>query len=157
MAHVQRLSPALTEGSRRHLEDVAALDRAHSPVMRSANRYASFLGDGGTVMLATGGPALQGFAAMSVVLDEGTLLNIVVAPHARQSGVATALLNAVIAEARRQSLRRLLLEAREGNRAALALYRAAGFRRDTLRPRYYPARDGQPAEAAVLMSLSLEN
>jgi ribosomal-protein-alanine N-acetyltransferase len=135
---------------------VAALDRLHSPALRSAERYARLSAEGGAVIVALHGDAVQGFAALSRVLDEGTLLNIVVAPDARRGGCGRALLRAVVDEARRLSLRRLLLEVRESNAAARGLYAEFGFTADALRPGYYPARGGQPAEAAILMSLCLE-
>jgi len=52
----------------------------------------------------------------------------------------------------------MLLEVRESNAAARALYAAAGFAVDAERRDYYPPRDGETSrESALLMSLNLEN
>ena len=51
-----------------------------------------------------------------------------VTPEARRSGVARAILNHVLEEARRRGLRGLDLEVVRTQAAAFALYRAAGFR-----------------------------
>lgn len=141
--------------SMRELDAVAALDRANSPVLRSADRYRHLIRDGGVVLGIALTGEIVGFAALSVVLDEATLLNIVVDGSARRRGYGQRLLQAVLARSRKMGARRILLEAREGNRAALALYRSVGFRRDAVRRGYYPARGQAPAEAAVLMSLDL--
>ena len=49
------------------------------------------------------------------------------APTARRRGVATALLDAAVAEARRRGARKLLLRVLASNPGALALYRGYGF------------------------------
>jgi ribosomal protein S18 acetylase RimI-like enzyme len=49
--------------------------------------------------------------------------------------------------------RRLLLEVRNSNNAAIALYRKFGFSDDGVRREYYPAADGR--EDALLMSMQL--
>jgi ribosomal-protein-alanine N-acetyltransferase len=81
----------------------------------------------------------------------------VVAPTTRRRGCGRQLLSAALARATREGARRVILEARESNTAALGLYRGLGFRRDGVRPNYYPARGEQSAENAILMSLQLEN
>lgn len=139
------------------LDLIAELDRSCSPVLRSASRYRRLVEDGGHLLVAADRGVLQGFAAMATVLDETTLLNIVVAPATRRRGCGRQLLSAALAQATREGARRVILEARESNTAALRLYRSLGFVRDGVRRNYYPARGEQSAESAVLMSLQLEN
>jgi ribosomal-protein-alanine N-acetyltransferase len=51
--------------------------------------------------------------------------------------------------ARRINMRRMVLEVRASNAAAIALYRSAGFEQIGLRRGYYPAANGR--EDALLM------
>jgi [ribosomal protein S18]-alanine N-acetyltransferase len=64
------------------------------------------------------------------------------------------LIAGLLAWGREQGAQRVLLEVRQSNAAAQALYRALGFRTDGLRRRYYPASASQ-REDAVLMSIDL--
>jgi ribosomal-protein-alanine N-acetyltransferase len=87
-----------------------------------------------------------GYAVASVGGDIAELQRIGVAPAARRTGIATALLDEVVAEAPGTGANRLLLEVREDNGGALAFYAHRGFIEIDRRPRYY--RDG--ATAVVL-------
>jgi len=55
-------------------------------------------------------------------------------------------------ELRRQGVREVMLEVREGNHSAQGFYRFLGFREEGRRPGYY----ADPAEDAVLMRLLLK-
>ena len=94
-----------------------------------------------------------GFAVISVVLDEASLLNVAVQPSLQRCGIALALLRAALAAIRESGGKRCLLEVRESNRAARRLYEKCGFRVDGIRRNYYPAPSGR--EDALLMSLQL--
>jgi ribosomal-protein-alanine N-acetyltransferase len=97
--------------------------------------------------------ALQGFALFSQILDEATLLNILVCAEAQRQGLARRLLQTALPELSRRGARRCLLEVRVGNAAAIALYRRFGFGVDGRRRDYYPTLDGR--EDALLMSRDL--
>lgn len=86
---------------------------------------------------------LVGYAAVSVVQDVAELQRIATVVAARRTGVASALIAAVEAHASAQGAERLLLEVREDNTAARALYAGHGFAEIARRPRYY--RDGTDA------------
>ncbi len=90
--------------------------------------------------------AVVGYAVASFAGDIAELQRIGVTRAARRSGIATALLDEVVAEAPGTGADRLLLEVREDNGDALAFYAARGFVEIDRRPRYY--RDGA---AAVVM------
>jgi ribosomal-protein-alanine N-acetyltransferase len=87
-----------------------------------------------------------GYAVASYAGDIAELQRIGVDPASRRSGIATALLDEVVAEAPTTGADRLLLEVRENNAGALAFYADRGFIEIDRRPRYY--RDG--ATAVVL-------
>ncbi len=89
-----------------------------------------------------------GYAALSVVLDEGSLDRIAVREQFRRRGVADALLDAFVRFGR-VHLAFLTLEVRASNAAAIALYRKHGFEEVGRRKNYYAAEH----EDAVLMTL----
>jgi ribosomal-protein-alanine N-acetyltransferase len=90
--------------------------------------------------------AVVGYAVASIVADIAELQRIAVDPEHRRHGVASALLERVLARAGSAGADRLLLEVRENNAAALGFYAARDFVEIDRRPRYY--RDG--ATAVVL-------
>jgi ribosomal protein S18 acetylase RimI-like enzyme len=65
------------------------------------------------------------------------LYSLAVADAARGQGLATALLAAAEAEARRRGCNALYLEVRTENRAAIALYERQGYRRAARLPGFY--------------------
>lgn len=84
-----------------------------------------------TVWSAWDGPALAGIAALKELGDgTGELKSMRTHPGHLRKGVATALLEHIIGEARRRGLRRLSLETGSGRafEPALALYRKRGFK-----------------------------
>lgn len=83
-----------------------------------------------TVWSAWDGPALAGLAALKELGDgTGELKSMRTDPRHLRKGVASALLEHIIGEARRRGLRRLSLETGSGPafEPALALYRKRGF------------------------------
>jgi len=78
-----------------------------------------------------------GHAVASLVADIAELQRIAVAADHRRTGVATALLDEVVALAVRSGADRLLLEVREDNAAALRFYAARDFVEVDRRRRYY--------------------
>lgn len=99
------------------------------------------------------GDSLVGYAVVAYVLDEVQLMNLCVHPEGRGRGTGRRLLRHLIAEANRESMNQVLLEARLSNSVANKLYRSEGFEEIGRRPRYYPAPSGR--EDARVMSLLL--
>ena len=79
--------------------------------------------------------------------DEAEILNLAVAPESRRTGTATKLLRTALLELADEKVRRVHLEVRESNAAAISFYERHNFARTGRRPNYY--RD--PIEAAVLL------
>lgn len=93
---------------------------------------------------------LAGFALFNQVLDEATLLDIAVHPDFQRRGLAWELLRFALRELDIATPTRCLLEVRETNASAIALYKKAGFIEDGIRRNYYPTTSGR--ENALLMS-----
>ena len=100
-----------------------------------------------------GEAGLAGYFVAMVGVDELHLLNVTVALPAQGQGLGHGLLDAVQAHGRRLHLATLLLEVRQSNQRARALYRRRGFVEVGLRRGYYPAAPAR--EDAVVMSLPL--
>ncbi len=103
------------------------------------------------ILVAEKDGRLLGYAALSDVLDEGSLDSVAVDPAFRRMGTADALLEAVLDRARERKLTFVTLEARAGNGAAIALYAKHGFVQVGRRTNYYE----RPREDAILMTLVL--
>jgi ribosomal protein S18 acetylase RimI-like enzyme len=96
-------------------------------------------------------PEILAFLLAYRVLEDWELENIVVKGTARRRGVGTCLLGEFIAYARAQQGARILLEVRESNHSARALYRKFDFEETGLRNGYY----ADPPEDAIVCQLSL--
>lgn len=92
---------------------------------------------GSWLRLACRDDAMVGFSLCRLIVDEAELLLIAVVPDARGAGVGGALLTAAIDEARGRGVSEIFLEMRDGNAAALALYRSRGFAEVGRRRDYY--------------------
>lgn len=94
---------------------------------------------------------IAGFINLGVVLDEATVNNIAVKQGYRRRGIGRALMTAAIDYCRKNRLSVLMLEVRQSNRAAIALYERFGFQAVGIRKRFYD----QPEEDAVLMNKNI--
>ena len=100
---------------------------------------------GYTFFVACLGGTFAGYIGIEWCLDEGNICNVAVSPNARRAGVATALVEALVDEAKRRGAVRLFLEVNENNAAAKSLYDKFGFTVSYRRPNYYGS------EAAFVM------
>lgn len=105
-----------------------------------------------TYLMDVYGDTIRGYAGFWYDGEDAELMTIGVASAYQHQGIASAMLQRLIDEAKRQGARRMLLEVRVDNDAALALYQHFGFTRLGLRKRYY-----QPEGVdAYTMSLDLQ-
>ena len=96
---------------------------------------------------------MLGYAVLMLAVDEAELLDIAIAAAQQRQGMGRKLLEAMLSLARHANMRRVVLEVRASNQAAIALYRASGFEQIGLRRAYYPAENGR--EDAILMGREL--
>ncbi|SFM73391.1 ribosomal protein S18-alanine N-acetyltransferase [Marinobacter zhejiangensis] len=99
------------------------------------------------------GGELNGYAIVSYQFDEAHLLNLCVSPVNTGRGLGRRLLRHVLATSAGDGMVAVILEVRESNQPAAALYLGEGFREIGRRPGYYPSAAGR--EDARVMSLSL--
>jgi len=84
-----------------------------------------------------------GYTCYWVVEDEAYLANIALDPSWRGLGLGRMLLKSSMERLKREGAQEVVLEVRQGNKTALALYRSVGFRVVGKRPRHYE--DGEDA------------
>lgn len=92
----------------------------------------------------------NGFIVWRVVGTDAEIYSIGVAPDARRTGIAAALLGIMENAVKKDGATRIILEVRENNAAARALYEKHGYKIDGRRPKYY---DG--TTDAILMSKNI--
>lgn len=92
-----------------------------------------------------------GYAVIWFAGPEGELGDLAVRSTVRRRGIASTLLDSVLAEARDRGATEIYLEVRESNEAARGLYERHGFEVVNRRPRYY----SDPTEDALVMRLVL--
>lgn len=97
--------------------------------------------------------AILGYAGLAVGKDEAWINNVAVRRDAQRRGIGRALVDALLAEARRSRVHEVLLEVAADNVAAQKLYAAYGFEVIGVRRGYY-----QPSNTdALVMQLELSN
>jgi ribosomal-protein-alanine N-acetyltransferase len=101
--------------------------------------------------VARSAAGVHGFVLAWRAADELHLTDLGVAAAFRRRGLARLLVNDLRAAAEQSGARVILLEVRESNAAALALYVGAGFVELDRRARYY----ADTGEDAVVMQLEL--
>lgn len=123
-----------------HLEEVERIERAVFPddawsreqfwseLAQSTRRYLVALGEEGVVA----------YAGLFVLPPDADVQTVAVAPPAQGTGLATRLLSALLEDADAQGVTHTMLEVRDGNAPALAVYGRLGFEQISRRPRYYP-------------------
>jgi ribosomal-protein-alanine N-acetyltransferase len=87
-----------------------------------------------------------GFVHYWVIAGEFEVMNVAVDPDERRKRYGHELVSAMVGDAQRENVRRIVLEVRAGNTPAIALYASFGFAGSGRRPKYY-----DDAEDAVLM------
>lgn len=88
-------------------------------------------------LVAKDGETVLGYVGSQSVLGEADMMNLAVREDARRQGIARALVSALCAQLKKNSVQSLTLEVRASNLAAIALYESLGFTQIGLRPNYY--------------------
>lgn len=91
----------------------------------------------------------NGFIVWRAIAPEAEIITIGVAPDARRTGIAAAMLAIMENEVKKSGVTKIFLEVAENNTAARQLYERAGYIIDGRRPKYYDGVD------AILMSKNI--
>ena len=98
-------------------------------------------------LVALDGDTVAGYVGSQSVLDAADMMNIAVHPDYRRQGIGRDLVLALAEALQEKGIRSLMLEVRQSNTPAIALYEQLGFRQVGLRPNYYR----NPKENALIM------
>ena len=90
-----------------------------------------------------------GYCGLYRSFEEGEIVNVAVHPDFRRRGIGEEMMRFLIRKGKEQGITRFILEVREGNESAIALYRKLGFSCLGLRKDFYE----KPRENAWIMSL----
>jgi ribosomal-protein-alanine N-acetyltransferase len=135
------------------LDAIVAVENAVYPHPWTPGNFADSIAAGYHCWVVECGGEIAGYTVVMVAAGEAHLLNLSVAAPWQRRGVGRELLSFVLKLARDCGVKNLFLEVRPSNRAAIALYAAAGFSSIGARRGYYPAGDAR--EDAVVMQLEL--
>jgi ribosomal-protein-alanine N-acetyltransferase len=96
---------------------------------------------------------IAGYGGIWIVFEEAHITNVAVGLDFRQAGIGTALMEELEKTARDKKARRILLEVRPSNQAALKMYRNLDYVPTGLRKKYYSDNN----EDAIIMTKLLFN
>ena len=136
------------------LDAVIAIEDAIYPYPWTRGNFSDALVAGYHCWMVECGGGAVGYTVVMVAAGEAHLLNLSVADAWQRRGLGRELLNFVYKLARDCGAVKILLEVRPSNRAAIALYSAAGFAEIAVRRGYYPAGDAR--EDALVLQLELQ-
>ena len=95
-----------------------------------------------------------GYGVVMMVASESHILNICIHPDYQGSGYGRALLGFLIEQSQQFGADMVLLEVRESNKTAIALYHSSNFHELGVRRDYYPADKGR--EHAIILAKYLD-
>jgi [ribosomal protein S18]-alanine N-acetyltransferase len=131
------------------IEVVAGIEQSIHRYPWTPGNFSDALNSGYLCKVAELDGDMVGYAVMMPALDEVQLLDIGIVAEQQGRGLGGELLQRMMRLARGLGMRRILLEVRPSNVAALALYSKYGFREIGLRHGYYSAEDER--EDAIVM------
>ena len=131
-----------------HVAQIAALEKICFSDPWSENSVASELKNPLSYWLvAVENGQVAGYIGSQTVMGETDMMNVAVHPDFRRQGIGEQLVNALVAELKKQESHCLTLEVRASNAPAIALYEKLGFVEIGRRKNYYR----NPREDALIL------
>ena len=127
-----------TEMKQIHVAQVAELEKLCFADPWSEKSIASELGNIWSYwVVALDGERVVGYIGSQSSADETDVMNVAVHPDYRRRGIAESLIEVLIRELKNRGSHALMLEVRDSNEPAIALYEKLGFQQVGLRKNYY--------------------
>lgn len=98
------------------------------------------------------GERIVGYVGLYIIFEDCDIANVAVIPEFRNCGIARSLIDHAIYFARKNQVKKLMLEVRASNTPAINLYKKLGFSTVGIRKNYYT----QPKEDALLMDKNID-
>ena len=137
-----------TEMKQAHVAQVAELEKLCFADPWSEKSIASELGNIWSYwVVALDGERVVGYIGSQSSADETDVMNVAVHPDYRRRGIAESLIEVLIRELKNRGSHALMLEVRDSNEPAIALYEKLGFQQVGLRKNYYH----KPKEDALIL------
>ena len=95
-----------------------------------------------------------GYGVVMIAAGESHILNLCIHPDYQGNSYGRVLLHFLIEQAQKSAADMVLLEVRESNKTAIALYDSSGFHELGVRRDYYPADNGR--ENAIILAKYLD-
>lgn len=138
----------IEELSEKNIEQVARLEAECFSVPWSAKSFEEILDRPNAIYLVAGeGDRVIGYCGAYLILDEGDINQVAVAPDYRGKGVGRQLLAGLLKRLEQAGAKAVTLEVRKSNAPAIALYEALGFAVEGIRKNFYE----KPVEDALIM------
>lgn len=133
---------------KKDLPEVLSIEQAcfSSPWTEKSFQDAMMSGDN-IYLVALSSEKVAGYCGLWLSFENADLCNMAVHPAMRNRGVGAGLLSQAKKIAAERGVKKVLLEVRQQNVSAIALYRKLGFEQIGIRKGYYSA----PMEDALLM------
>ena len=144
------VTPRIVRAAKEHLEAIVRIERESFSDPWSEEAFLGMI-DSPLAIFLVGieNEKVVGYAAATAAWEDGEILNVAVEHASRGQGIGGSLLDAAVSALGDQLVRRVFLEVRESNSAAIALYESRGFARISVRRSYYR----RPVEDALVMRL----
>ena len=127
-----------TEMKQDHVPQIAELEKLCFADPWSEKSIASELGNIWSYwVVALDGDRVVGYIGSQSSADETDVMNVAVHPDYRRRGIAESLIDVLILELKNRGSHALMLEVRDSNAPAIALYEKLGFQQVGLRKNYY--------------------
>ena len=134
-------------------EKIAEIEQLCFSVPWSGTSVREFIENPLAVMItAKANGSIVGYVGLYSVADEADIANVAVIPEYRRCGIAKALITQALLYSKEKGIKKLMLEVRASNIAAINLYKSFGFICVGTRKNYYT----QPKEDALLMDKSID-
>ena len=137
------------------VDTVLGIELAVQAYPWTRGNFIDALNHGYVCRVAEDNGGIRGYAILMPAVDEAELLNIGVAAAQQRKGQGRMILCEMLQTARAMNMKRVLLEVRPSNVAAIALYRRTGF--DLIGVRYGYYRNANGSEDALVMACDTKN
>lgn len=130
------------------LSSVASIERNIFSIPWSEKAFEDSLKNDNTIYVVTEKDGdIAGYCGIYISFNEGNITNVAVLPECRRQGIAENMLMYILALAKEKGITDIILEVRETNVSAIALYEKIGFKEAGIRKNFYQ----KPTENALIM------